>query len=70
MVIEVKLKKFGNSIGILLPEKIVKEKRLKHNEKILIDIFKIANLSDIFGSLKLGMSAQKMKDESRKIWNY
>lgn len=70
MAIEVKLKKFGNSIGILLPEKIVKEKRLKHNEKVLIDIFKKANLTDIFGSLKLKMSAQKMKDESRKIWNY
>ncbi len=44
----------------------MEDKKLKPNEKILIEVFKIANLKDIFGSLKSGMSAQEAKDFARE----
>ena len=71
MNIEVTVKKWGNSFGIVLPKEIVERENLKENKKIMINIIKKADLSDIFGSLKgkIRMSGQKMKDLSRKEGN-
>jgi len=71
MGIEVTVKKWGNSFGVVLPKEVVKREGLKENKKIVINIIKQADLSDIFGSLKgkIRMSGQKMKDLSRKEWD-
>lgn len=70
MGIEVTVKKWGNSFGIVLPKEIVEKEGLKENKKIVINIIKQADLSDVFGSLKgkIRMSGQEMKDLSRKEW--
>ncbi|MEK6895063.1 MAG: AbrB/MazE/SpoVT family DNA-binding domain-containing protein [Nanoarchaeota archaeon] len=70
MTIEVTIKKWGNSFGVILPKEVIKKEGLKENKKILIDVVKEADLSDIFGSLKgkIRISGQKMKDLSRKEW--
>lgn len=71
MAVEVVVKKWGNSLGLILPKEYVKMKRLKENEKIFVDIIKETNLSDVFGSLKgkIKMSGQELKDLARKGWN-
>ncbi|MBI4918501.1 hypothetical protein HY837_01115 [archaeon] len=69
VAIEVKIKKWGNSMGVILPKELVKEKKLKENQKILIQIVEKADLSDIFGSLKFKKSAQELKDEAREGWD-
>ncbi len=67
MAIQVKLKRWGNSMGIILPKEFVDKQRLKENEKVSISIIKEIDLSPIFGSLKnLKLDAQKFKDEIRK----
>lgn len=69
---EVKVKKWGNSMAIILPSEEVRDKGIKENDKLEIPaLIKVADLSKIFGTLKLkkGMSAQKMKDLAREGWD-
>ena len=69
MAIEVQLKKWGNSIGVVLPRSLVEQRKLKERDKIVIEFVKVANLSNIYGLIKeRKMSGQKMKDLARKGW--
>jgi antitoxin component of MazEF toxin-antitoxin module len=64
------VKKWGNSYGVILPVKIVREKDLSENDIIEIRIKKkIRNIEALYGSLKLDRSTQKIKDELRDGWN-
>jgi len=68
MVIEVKLRKWGNSIGLVLPKEYSKAHNLKENQTIVINVVKETDLSSIYGKLKgkVNLSSQKFKDELRK----
>lgn len=72
MAVEVKLKRWGNSFGVIVPSEIIEKKHLKENDTIVLEIVKKADLSKIFGSIKKKdrkMSGQEMKDLVRKGWN-
>jgi len=72
MAVEVKLKKWGNSMAVIVPNKLIEEKHLKENDTITIEIVKKADLTFVFGSIKekdRKMSGQQMKDMVRKGWN-
>jgi antitoxin component of MazEF toxin-antitoxin module len=69
MAIEVSIKKWGNSMGIILPKELVKEKDLKENETILIEVVKKADLRHLFGSYRTKMTGQEFKDEVKKGWH-
>ena len=66
MVIESIVRKWGNSAGILIPKEVMEKEKIKINEKILFDIVKKADLTNIFGSLERKMSGQDFKDMARK----
>lgn len=68
--IECITKKWGSSLGIIIPRDVVKKKQLKPQEKIHITIEKIALAQDIWnlGPLLRTESTQKIKDELRKGW--
>jgi len=68
MAIEVILKKWGNSIGLVLPKDVVEKERLEENEKVLIEVVKEADLSKLFGTLKKKVSGQEFKDMVRQGW--
>lgn len=70
MATEAIIKKWGNSLGVILPNDFIKEKHLKENDKIIIEAVKKADLSDMFGSLKgkIKMSGQEFKDMAREGW--
>ena len=68
MASEVVVKKWGNSMGVILPKELIKKEGLKENKKVLIEIVKEANLKKLFGSLKRKMSGQEFKDMIRKGW--
>lgn len=65
---EVKIKKWGNSLGIILPKELVEERKLKKGEKVNLEIIKKADLRDIFGTLKTGLTGQQFKDLARNGW--
>jgi len=63
-----KIREWGNSLGVIIPKDIVIKEELRPNDQVTITISKGENLEDFFGKLKANVDAQKMKDESRKIW--
>ena len=64
----VTVKKWGNSMGIVLPKEIVKNQGIKEGDEIVINVFKKGDLSDIFGTLKTKLTGQQLKDLSRRDW--
>ncbi|MEK6898668.1 MAG: hypothetical protein AABW79_01055 [Nanoarchaeota archaeon] len=70
MAVEVKLKRWGNSMAVIVPNRIIEDRNLKENDSIIIEVVKKANISHTFGSLKKRkMSGQKFKDMVREGWN-
>ena len=68
MATEVELKRWGNSMGVVLPKDFINEMGLKEKDKILIDVVKKANLTKVFGSLKTKRRGQAFKDFVREGW--
>ncbi len=67
MAIEVETKKWGNSIGIVIPNKTVEKLKLKPEEIIMIDITKKENvLKEMFGRGRFNESTEELLKESRK----
>ena len=62
-------KKWGSSIAVILPKKLVEKQGIKAGDEIVISIFRKGNLNDIFGKLKTKMPGQKFKDMAREGWN-
>lgn len=67
MVIELKTKQWGNSIGIVIPTEIIKEMKIKIGEEIKISIDKKENpLKELFGALKFNKSTEQILKETRE----
>lgn len=69
MAVEVKLKRWGNSMAVIVPNSLVEQKNLKENEPFFIEVVKKADLSDIYGLIKKRkMSGQEAKNLARRGW--
>lgn len=66
MEIETKTKKWGSSLGVIIPKEIVREERLREGENIRINILskKKTTGADIFGKLKFKKPIQVLLDET------
>lgn len=62
-------RKWGNSIGVTIPETVIKKEKIKPNDKVIISIRKITPLADLFGTWKTKKTAQQIKDEIKKGWD-
>ncbi len=72
MVVEIscKTKKWGSSIGIIIPKDIVDKERIKLGDKIIVEIKKRPIAKEFFGMLsEWKEDPQKLKDEARKGWD-
>jgi antitoxin component of MazEF toxin-antitoxin module len=69
----VSVKKWGNSLGAVLPKNIVQKNKLKENDKIRVFVVKDSDvLKRTFGKLKgkVKQSSQDMKRELKeKLYN-
>lgn len=66
----VKVRQWGNSMGVTIPKEIVEKEKLEPNDEVVIIVERKKSLRDIFGSLKeWKIDPQKTKDELRKEWN-
>ena len=68
-IAELKVRKIGNSLGVIFPIEMVREKNLKENERVFVNVAKKGDLSKLFGTLKFKESSQKIKDDIRKGWD-
>lgn len=70
MAVEVKLKRWGNSMAVIVPSEFVEKQELKEDDSFFIEIVRKADISEIFGSIKKRkMSGQEFKDTIRKGWS-
>ncbi len=67
---ELKVRRWGNSLGVVLPNEIVKKNGLKEGStlQVLVPESKKRDLSEIFGSFRFKKSAQQLKNEMREGW--
>ena len=61
-------KKWGDSIAIIIPKKIVEMEKIKPKDKLEIIIQKKVDLSEFFGVLNSKKTPQELKDEERSGW--
>ncbi len=65
------VRKWGNSLGIILPKELVDYQHLKEDDKVTVFVVKEADLSKVYGSLKgkITKSGQEMKNLAREGWD-
>ncbi|MBI2668247.1 AbrB/MazE/SpoVT family DNA-binding domain-containing protein [Candidatus Woesearchaeota archaeon] len=69
MTIEATVRKWGDSLGIIIPKEFVDEESLSAGDTVLVQIEKEADLSPFFGKCRQReKSTQAFKDELRQIW--
>ena len=68
--IETKTRKWGSSIGVILPKVLVDEVGIKPNETIVIEVKKRHKAKEFFGLFPRTSkkTAQQIKDEIRQGW--
>ena len=61
-----KARKWGNSLGIVIPKNVVKELKLKDKQDVLAEIMpKESPLKELFGSVKLSKPTEQLLKEIR-----
>ncbi|MSS74903.1 hypothetical protein EXS73_01675 [Candidatus Pacearchaeota archaeon] len=64
------LRRWGNSLGIIIPSEAIQTKQLREGEEITITIGKKDPFKSLFGALKhKKLDAQKIKDQLRDEWS-
>ena len=71
MEIKTKARKWGSSLGIILPKLIVEARKIRENDDVIIEIKNRPIAGKLFGRLKdkFKKSTQELKDEARRGWN-
>ena len=68
--IEVVARKWGSSLGVIIPKSIVEKDHLKASDTVTIEIKKSVCGKEIWGLFPfLKIDTQKAKDEMRKGWD-
>ncbi|MEM3087268.1 MAG: hypothetical protein QXT68_09065 [Halobacteria archaeon] len=70
MATEVKIKRWGGSLAVIIPEEEVKAQKLKEGEEVGLVLIKKARLGDLFGSVKelRGVDLQEAEREFDEGW--
>jgi antitoxin component of MazEF toxin-antitoxin module len=72
MEIETLTRKWGNSIAIIIPSRIVDQEKIKENQEVIVKVEKkkVLLVKDVFGKFPQlrKWSAQELKDEARAGW--
>ena len=71
MEIKTIAKKWGSSIGVIIPKEVVEAKKIRENDEIIIEVAKTPLIAgEVFGMLrgKIKKSGQEIKDEMRRGW--
>jgi len=63
-----KLKRWGNSYGVVVPKEIVEKEGLKEGEEVEISVRKTSDIMHLFGRYPF-KNLQFQKEEMRKGWD-
>ncbi|MBI4918300.1 AbrB/MazE/SpoVT family DNA-binding domain-containing protein [archaeon] len=69
-MIDCTTKKWGSSLGVIIPKEIVDKEHIRRDQKVRIQIDATLLAKDLWnlGPIKKTESTQKIKDELRKGW--
>jgi len=71
--VKVKAKRWGSSLGFIIPNEIVKEQRIKEGDELQVEVQKATDIEKLFGiaygKRPAGMTAQQIKDDLRAGWH-
>ena len=68
MAVELLVKKWGNSLGVIFPKGLVEKNHFKLNKVVLVEIIKKGDISNLLGIVKRKKSGQEFKDLVREGW--
>ena len=70
MAITVTTKKWGNSIGVIIPKEVVEREGIKPEQQVSLEVKPMKNsLAELFGKFKTDKPTQQIKDELKKeLW--
>ncbi|MBI2045086.1 AbrB/MazE/SpoVT family DNA-binding domain-containing protein [Candidatus Pacearchaeota archaeon] len=71
MEIKAIAKKWGSSMGVIIPKEVVDAKKIKENDTIVIEVKTRPLAGNLFGKfprLTSKQTAQELKDELREGW--
>ena len=70
MAVTVVLKKWGNSIGVVIPKEVIEKEDLKVEQRVSIEVKPDRHpFAKFFGTLRTGRPVQEIKDELKKeLW--
>ncbi|HIJ98126.1 TPA: hypothetical protein H1012_02100 [archaeon] len=64
----VTVRKWGNSVGVVIPEEEKKKLHLGTGDTVDLKVHKVVPIKQLFGSLKFKRSTQEMKNEMKRGW--
>ncbi len=62
------VRKWGNSLGVIIPTKFARKLNLREHEKLEIGLKKIGNVMELFGAMKFKEPTEKIKRELKEGW--
>lgn len=68
MKVRAKVRKIGNSLGVIIPRDEATRHGLAEGDAVEIEVERRSSFKELFGSAKFSRSAQKIKDEAREGW--
>ena len=71
MEVETIAKRWGSSLGVILPKSVVNAKKIKENDRVVIEVKNRPLAGEFFGRFKgrITKSAQELKDDARRGWD-
>jgi len=68
MKVSARVRKIGNSLGIIIPREEVDMDNIKEGDLVEVEVLRCINVKEMFGSVKFRKTAQELKDEMRREW--
>jgi len=67
-LIKSKVRKWGNSFGVIIPKDLADKENLKEGEDVEISIRRVSDIRALRGKFRI-KDLQRAKDEMRKGWS-
>ena len=64
-----KIRKWGNSFGVLVPKDLIEKENFKLNEEVVVKLEKKRDISKVFGILKTKRATEDLMREIREGYN-
>jgi len=61
-----KIRKWGNSYGILISKKELESRKLRENQTVEVELEAKPDIRELFGKYKFNRPIQEIKDEMRR----